>query len=121
MVATEEFFTSGIVVAILGSPAKSKFALARIVAILSATSLNLIQTQARKVKSHGAADIRFKRMNDEYQSVRNAQDELFEKVDTFEEALLGLTEIVAENSRKLDAINEHLQVPYKPPAAFVKD
>ena len=66
-------------------------------------------------------DIRIKRMNDEYQSVRNAQDELFDKVDTFEEALLGLTEIVAENSRKLDAIMAHLDVPYKPPARFVKE
>lgn len=64
-------------------------------------------------------DIRFKRMNDEYQSVRNAQDELFDKTDSFEEALLGLTETVAENSRKLDAIIEHLKVPYKPPAGFV--
>lgn len=67
-------------------------------------------------------DIRFKRMNEEYQSVRNAQDELFDKVDTFEEALLGLTEIVAENSRKLDAIIAHLEVPYqKPPIGFTKD
>ena len=65
-------------------------------------------------------DIRFKRMNDEYQSVRNAQDNLFDKVDTLEEALLGLTEIVAENSRKLDAIIKHLDVPYKP-TGFVKE
>lgn len=57
-------------------------------------------------------DIRFKRMNDEYQSVRNPQDALFDKTDTLEEALLGLTEIVAENSRKLDAIIKHLEVPY---------
>lgn len=66
-------------------------------------------------------DIRFKRMNEEFQSVRNAQDDLFDRVDTFEEALLELTEVVAENSRKLDAIIEHLKVPYKPPAGFVKD
>ena len=67
-------------------------------------------------------DIRFKRMNDEYQSVRNAQDALFDKTDTFEEALLGLTEIVAENSRKLDAIIAHLEIPYdKPPIGFSKD
>ena len=65
-------------------------------------------------------DIRFKRVNDEYQSVRNAQDELFDKVDNFEEALLGLNEAVAENSRKLDAIIEHLKVPYKPPTGFIK-
>ena len=66
-------------------------------------------------------DVRFKRINNEYLSLRNAQDDLFDKVDTFEEALLGLTEVVSENSRKLDAIIEHLQVPYKPPAGFVKD
>ncbi len=73
-------------------------------------------------------DIRFKRVNDEYQSVRNAQDELFDKVDTFEAALLGLTGSVARNSerideinQKLDAIIKHLEVPYKPPAGFVKD
>ena len=65
-------------------------------------------------------DIRFKRMNDEYQSVRNAQDELLDKVDTFEAALLGLTEAVAENSRKLDAIIKHLDVPYKP-TGFIKE
>ena len=33
-------------------------------------------------------DIRFKRMNDEYQSVRNAQDEVFDKVDTVSRAAL---------------------------------
>ena len=66
-------------------------------------------------------DIRFKRMNDEYQSVRKAQDDLFDKVDTFEEALLGLTEMVSENREMLQAIIRHLDVPYKPPAGFVKD
>ena len=67
-------------------------------------------------------DIRFKRISDEYQSVRNAQDELFDKVDSFEAALLGLAEVVAENSRKLDAIIEHFDVPYdKPPIGFRKD
>lgn len=81
------------------------------------------------------SDIRFNRMNDEYQSVRNAQDELFDKVDSFEVALLGLTEAVAENreeimenreqiaevNRKLDALIEHLDVPYKPPIGFTKE
>ena len=66
-------------------------------------------------------DIRFKRMNDEYQSVRNAQGELFDKVDTLEEALLGLNEQVVEINEKLDAIIKHLEVPYKPPAGFVKE
>ncbi|MCY4064419.1 MAG: hypothetical protein OXG53_18785 [Chloroflexi bacterium] len=74
-------------------------------------------------------DIRFKRIQGEYRTLQDAQDELFDKVDSFEAALLGLTEMVAENremilenSRKLDAIIEHLQVPYnKPPAGFVKE
>ena len=73
-------------------------------------------------------DIRFKRMNDEYQSVRNAQDELFDKVDGFESAVLGLNEAVAENHalimenrEMLQAIIKHLDVPYKPPAGFVKE
>ena len=66
-------------------------------------------------------DIRFKRMNDEYQSVRNAQDDLFDKVDTLEAAILGLTEAVAENSRKLDALLKHFEVPYKSPAGFIKE
>ncbi len=72
-------------------------------------------------------DIRFKRMNEEYQSMRNAQDNLFDKVDTFEEALLGLTEIVSENRElimenreMLLAIIKHLDVPYKP-VGFVKE
>ena len=66
-------------------------------------------------------DIRFKRVNDEYQSVRSAQDDLFEKVDTLEEALLGLTEIVSQNREMLQTIIERLQVPCKPPAPFVKE
>ena len=73
-------------------------------------------------------DIRFKRMQGKYQTLEVAQDELFDKVDSFEAALLGLTEMVAENremilenSRKLDALIEHLDVPYKPPAGFVKE
>ena len=38
-----------------------------------------------------------------------------------EEALRRLTEMVEENGRKLDAIIKHLEVPYKPPAGFVKE
>ncbi len=79
-------------------------------------------------------DIRFKRMQGEYQTLHDAQDELFDKVDSFEAALLGLTEAVSHNGErievleqrvevidgKLDAIIKHLEVPYKPPAGFVK-
>jgi len=95
------------------------------------------------------ADIRFKRMQAKYEVLENAQDEVFDKVDSLEAALLGLTEAVSHNSEqiqalaeavvqngeritalerrvdviddKLDAIMEHLEVPYKPPAGFVKD
>ena len=74
-------------------------------------------------------DIRFKRMQGKYQTLEVAQDELFDKVDSFEAALLGLTEMVAENremilenSWKLDAIIKHLEVPYnKPPMGFSKE
>lgn len=87
-------------------------------------------------------DIRLKRIENEYQSVRGVQDDILDKVDTFESALLGLTEAVSnngeridaltelvhENSKridiiddKLDAIMKHLDVPYKPPVGFVKD
>ena len=73
-------------------------------------------------------DIRFKRMQGEYQTLHDAQDDLFDKVDTLETALLGLTEMVAENQRqiaalheKVDAMMTHLEVPYKPPAGFVKE
>ncbi len=81
-----------------------------------------IRSFAEERRNMATSDIRFKRMNEEYQSVRNAQDELFDKVDTFEAALLGLTEAVVENSRKLDAIIEHLDVPYdKRPLGFSKE
>lgn len=80
-------------------------------------------------------DIRLQRVNDEYQGIRKAQDAVFDKVDGFERALLGLTENVSRNGDridaldqrievldgKLDAIIKHLDVPYKPPAGFVKE
>ena len=55
-------------------------------------------------------DIRFKRMNDEYQSVRNAQTALFDKVDSFEGALQELTEAVKRNNDMLEAIIKHLDI-----------
>lgn len=87
-------------------------------------------------------DIRFKRMQGEYQTLHDAQDELFDKVDTLESALLGLTQAVSRNSEqiealtkivtenqrqiavlndKMDRLMKHLEVPYKPPAGFVKE
>ena len=59
-------------------------------------------------------DIRFKRINDEYQSIRNAQNRLIDKVDTFETALLELAEAVNCNNDMLEAIITHLDIPYEP-------
>ena len=53
--------------------------------------------------------------------MQDTQDETLDQTDTFEEALLGLTEIVSENRDMLQAIIEHLKVPYKPPIGFSKD
>ncbi len=80
-------------------------------------------------------DIRLDRIKHEYEGVRNAQDALFDKVDSFEAALLGLTEAVAENrerlervegvvadlNEKMDRLMAHLDVPPKPPTGFVKE
>lgn len=77
-------------------------------------------------------DIRFKRVQREYRTLQDAQDELFDKVDTFEEAILGLNDTVAANhewsqrqfaeiNEKLDRLMAHLDVPPKAPAGFVKD
>ena len=74
------------------------------------------------------ADIRFKRMKREYDTLHDTQDETLDKVDSIEAALLGLTEAVVENARqiaelhnKVDAIMRHQKVPYKPPMGFMKD
>ena len=66
-------------------------------------------------------DIRLKRIEKEYQSVREGQDDILDRIDTYEAALLGLTEAVSENRRMLEAIIEHLKVPYKPQAGFIKE
>ncbi len=80
-------------------------------------------------------DVRFKRVQGEYRTLQDAQDELFDKVDGYEAALLGLTEMVAENRQrlerveavvadlndKMDRLMKHLDVPSKPPAGFVKE
>lgn len=65
-------------------------------------------------------DMRLNRIEAEYQSVRGVQNDIFDKMDSYEAALLGLTEVVAENSRKLDAIIKHLDVPYES-MGFVKE
>ena len=46
------------------------------------------------------ADIRFKRMQGKYQVLQEAQDEVFDKVDSLEAALLGLTEAVVGNTEQ---------------------
>lgn len=47
-------------------------------------------------------DIRFKRVDKEYLSLRETQGELFDKVDGFEGAVLGLNQAVAENRRQIE-------------------
>ena len=67
-------------------------------------------------------DIRFKRVDKEYLSLRESQGEVFDKVDGFEGALLGLTEMVAENREMLLAIIKHLEIPYdRPPMGFSQE
>ncbi len=77
-------------------------------------------------------DIRFKRIEKEYQSVRDGQDDILDRIDTYEEALLGLNQTVmanhewsqqqfAEVNEKLDRLMAHLDVPPKPPAGFIKE
>ena len=88
------------------------------------------------------ADIRLKRIEREYQSAREGQDGNLGKVDGYEVALLGLTEMVAENRErlervegvvaenrrqiadlndKMDRLMKHLDVPPKSSAEFVKE
>ncbi len=73
-------------------------------------------------------DVRLERIEKEYGSLRGAQNRLMDKVDGFESAVLGLTEVVAENRElimenreMLLAIIQHLEVPYKPSMGFQKD
>ena len=77
-------------------------------------------------------DIRLKRIEKEYQSVREGQDDILDRIDTYEAALLGLNETVvanhewtqrqfAELNQKIDAMMKHLDIPYKPPAGFIKE
>ena len=65
-----------------------------------------------------ATDIHFKLMTWENRSFQHA---LLERSVSQDEALRRLTEMVEENSRKLDAIIKHLDVPFEPPAGFVKE
>ena len=67
--------------------------------------------------------------------MRDAQDALMDRIDSYEAALLGLTEAVSRNSeeiaevkqdigqlnQKMDALMRHMEVPYKPPAGFIKE
>ena len=87
-------------------------------------------------------DIRFKRVDKEYRSLQQTQGTVFDKVDGFEGAVLGLNQAVAENrtlimenqkqitevrrelaetNQKLDALLQHFEVPYKPPTGFIKE
>ena len=64
--------------------------------------------------------------------MRDGQDDILDRIDTYEAALLGLNETVVANQRwaqqqfaklneKLDRLMAHLKVPPKPPAGFVKE
>ena len=87
-------------------------------------------------------DIRLERIKQEYVGLRDAQDALMDKIDTYEAALLGLTEAVSRNSEQIEALTKlvnqnrvrieildekmdrlmtHLDVPPKPPVGFVKE
>ena len=77
-------------------------------------------------------DIRLERIKHEYVGLRDAQDALMDRIDTYEAALLGLNETVvanhewsrrqfAELNEKIDRLMTHLKVPPKPPAGFVKE
>ena len=95
------------------------------------------------------ADIRFKRMKREYDTLHDTQDETLDKVDSIEAAILGLNQAVTANrelimanrelimanrelimasTRRLDDLTEkidrlmtHLDVPPKPPMGFMKE
>ena len=60
-------------------------------------------------------DVRFQRMNEEYQAVRNTQDSIMRGLD---ELLPAMMYTIQENRGMLLAIIEHLDVPYKPPTGF---
>ena len=71
--------------------------------------------------------IRLKRIEKEYQSVRAGQDDILDRIDRYEEATLGLTPAVAENTRqiaelheKMESVMAQLDVLLRPPAGFVK-
>ena len=79
----------------------------------------LIRSFAEETRNMATSDIRFKRMDKEYLSLRESQGTVFDKVDGFEGALLGLTEMVAENREMLLAIIKNLEIPYdRPPMGF---
>ena len=84
-------------------------------------------------------DIRLKRIEKEYQSVRDGQEDILDRSDTYQAALLGLNETVAANheftqrevaeirqdisdlNEKMDRLMAILKVPSKPPAGIVKE
>lgn len=54
-------------------------------------------------------------------NARDGQDDILDRIDTYEAALLGLTQAVAELNEKVDRLMAHLEVPPKPPAGFIKE
>ena len=77
-----------------------------------------LDANARRRPIATATDIHFKLMKWENRSFQHAW---MEQSVSQDEALRRLTEMVEENSRKLDAIIEHLDVPYESPAGFGKE
>ena len=71
--------------------------------------------------------------------MRDGQDDILDRIDTYEAALLGLNETVAANHEwtqrqfaelrrdlndlndKMDRLMAHLDVPPKPPTGFVRE
>ena len=54
-------------------------------------------------------DIRLKRIEKEYQSVRDGQDDILDRIDSYEEAVLGLNQAVAANHELIMANRELIQ------------
>ena len=53
-------------------------------------------------------DIRLDRIRHEYTGLRDTQDALMDRIDTYEAALLGLTDAVSRNGERLDAVEQRL-------------
>ena len=55
-------------------------------------------------------EFRLERVKQAYVGLRDAQDALMDKIDTYEAALLGLTEMVSGKSERLEVVEARLGV-----------